>query len=405
MKNIYFTLAISFILIFPSQAENYNFNNSIVSVSTVNNSRFKKDKINKFINYFSKTEKGRVFFKQTYRRQGLFRDRINQIFKEYDIPEDLIYLSMIESAFQVDIVSSAGAVGLWQFMPSTGRIFSLRVDKWIDERRDFEKSTYAAAKYLTSLKRKFGSWELAMAGYNSGDNTVKNAIKEHKSRDFWYLSQHTFPKQTKNYIPQILAVIHISKNLSEFGFSNKIVDPIIDLERVELPPQTSLEYISKISGIDYGLLKEINPSLLREMTPPDGSYSIYVPNGFKKKVYAQLSASPRSKVLSRYKVKKGDTLSEISKIYSNSIEEIVKLNNLESTSILAGQELLIYKQVYVDKTFNKDQSFIYVVKKGDSLSMIAKKFEIKTKDLKKMNNLVSNNIQPGQVLKILKSNE
>ena len=255
MKIFYFTLAISFILIFPSQAENYNFNNSIVSVSTVNNSRFKKDKINKFINYFSKTEKGRVFFKQTYRRQGLFRDRINQIFKEYDIPEDLIYLSMIESAFQVDIVSSAGAVGLWQFMPSTGRIFSLRVDKWIDERRDFEKSTYAAAKYLTSLKRKFGSWELAMAGYNSGDNTVKNAIKEHKSRDFWYLSQHTFPKQTKNYIPQILAVIHISKNLSEFGFSNKIVDPIIDLERVELPPQTSLEYISKISGIDYGLLK------------------------------------------------------------------------------------------------------------------------------------------------------
>ena len=244
-----------------------------------------------------------------------------------------------------------------------------------------------------------------MAGYNSGDNTVKNAIKEHKSRDFWYLSQHTFPKQTKNYIPQILAVIHISKNLSEFGFSNKIVDPIIDLERVELPPQTSLEYISRISGIDYGLLKEINPSLLREMTPPDDSYSIYVPNGFKKKVYTQLSASPRSKVLSKYKVKKGDTLSEFSKIYSNSIEEIVKLNNLESTSIFIGQELLIYKKVHVDKTFNKDQSFIYVVKKGDSLSMIAKKFEIKTKDLKKMNNLVSNNIQPGQVLKILKSNE
>ena len=141
------------------------------------------------------------------------------------------------------------------------------------------------------------------------------------------------------------------------------------------------------------------------MTPPDDSYSIYVPNGFKKKVYTQLSASPRSKVLSKYKVKKGDTLSEISKIYSNSIEEIIKLNNLESTSIFTGQELLIYKQVHVDKTSNKNQSFIYVVKKGDSLSMIAKKFKIKTKDLKKMNNLISNKIQPGQVLKIIKLNE
>ncbi|MBT3476281.1 LysM peptidoglycan-binding domain-containing protein [bacterium] len=402
MKIFYTVLAISFILIFSGQAEDYNFNNSIISVSTVNNSRFKKDKINKFINYFSKTEKGRVFFKQTYRRQGLFRDRIKQIFKEYDIPEDLIYLSMIESAFQVNIVSSAGAVGLWQFMPSTGRIFSLRVDKWVDERRDFEKSTYAAAKYLRSLKRKFGSWELAMAGYNSGDLTVKNAIKEYKSRDFWYLSQYTFTKQTKNYIPQILAVIHISKNLSEFGFSNKIIDPRIELQRVELPPRTSLEFISKISGIDYGLLKKINPSLLRDMTPPNGTYSIYVPYGYKKKVYAQLSASPRSKVLFKYKIKKGDTLSEISKIYSNSIEEIVKLNNLKSTSIFTGQELLIYKQIYVDKTLKKEKSFIYVVKRGDSLSMIAKKFKIRTKDLKKMNNLISNKIQPGQALKILR---
>ena len=127
-----------------SYSQNYNFNNSIVAVSSVNNSAFKKSKINKYINYFTKTEKGRVFFKQTYRRQGFFKNRIQEIFKEYDIPDELIYLSKIESGFQVEIVSSAGAVGLWQFMPTTGRIFGLRVDDWIDERRDFEKSTYAA---------------------------------------------------------------------------------------------------------------------------------------------------------------------------------------------------------------------------------------------------------------------
>lgn len=405
MRKISFILLTLILITFNVKCEEYNFNNSILSVSTINNSSYKRTKINKFINYFTKTEKGRVFFKQTYRRQGYFRDRIEEIFDEYNIPVDLIYLSMIESGFQVDVRSSAGAVGLWQFMPSTGRIFGLRVDKWIDERKDFEKSTYAAVKYLRSLKKKFGSWELAMAGYNSGDLTVRDAIVNHKSRDFWYLSQHTFPKQTKDYVPQILAVIHISKNLNKFGFSNKIVSPMDQMEKVELPPQTSLNYIAKISDISYSRLKKMNPSLLRDITPPDKPYSIYVPAGLKKKVYAKLYSNPVSKVIFKYKVKKGDTLSKIGKLYSNKVSEIIKLNDLDSSLIYIGQDLLVYKKVYFNEEQNNNDSFTYLVKKGDSLSMIAKKFNIKTKELKEINNLPSNKIQVGQALKIIKSNE
>ena len=405
MRKISFILLTLILITFNVKCEEYNFNNSILSVSTINNSSYKRTKINKFINYFTKTEKGRVFFKQTYRRQGYFRDRIEEIFDEYNIPVDLIYLSMIESGFQVDVRSSAGAVGLWQFMPSTGRIFGLRVDKWIDERKDFEKSTYAAVKYLRSLKKKFGSWELAMAGYNSGDLTVRDAIVNHKSRDFWYLSQHTFPKQTKDYVPQILAVIHISKNLNKFGFSNKIVSPMDQIEKVELPPQTSLNYIAKISDISYSRLKKMNPSLLRDITPPDKPYSIYVPAGLKKKVYAKLYSNPVSKVIFKYKVKKGDTLSKIGKLYSNKVSEIIKLNDLDSSLIYIGQDLLVYKKVYFNEEQNDNDSFTYLVKKGDSLSMIAKKFNIKTKELKEINNLPSNKIQVGQALKIIKSNE
>ena len=405
MRKISFILLTLILITFNVKCEEYNFNNSILSVSTINNSSYKRTKINKFINYFTKTEKGRVFFKQTYRRQGYFRDRIEEIFDEYNIPVDLIYLSMIESGFQVDVRSSAGAVGLWQFMPSTGRIFGLRVDKWIDERKDFEKSTYAAVKYLRSLKKKFGSWELAMAGYNSGDLTVRDAIVNHKSRDFWYLSQHTFPKQTKDYVPQILAVIHISKNLNKFGFSNKIVSPMDQTEKVELPPQTSLNYIAKISDISYSRLKKMNPSLLRDITPPDKPYSIYVPAGLKKKVYAKLYSNPVSKVIFKYKVKKGDTLSKIGKLYSNKVSEIIKLNDLDSSLIYIGQDLLVYKKVYFNEEQNNNDSFTYLVKKGDSLSMIAKRFNIKTKELKEINNLPSNKIQVGQALKIIKSNE
>ena len=373
--------------------------------SNYKSAQFKDKKIKKYITYFSKAEKGRVFFKQTYRRQGYFENTVHEIFAKYDIPRDLKYISMIESGFQFEIKSSAGAVGLWQFMPSTARIFGLRVDEWVDERRDFYKATQAAAEYLVSLKRKFGNWELVLAGYNSGDLTVKKAIEEHNSKDFWYLSQLTFPKQTKEYVPQILAVIRISKDLKSYGFNDLKVKSIIKTEFIDLPPQTRLDYIAKIAEIDFGLLKELNLALLRDITPPNEFYSARIPSGLKKKIYSKLKSNPDTRTIYKHKIKKGETLSSIAKTFSNSVKELIKLNNLSSSDIYQGDYLLVYKKTIRKNDYSNRAFFVYLVKEGDSLSKIAEKFNMRIKEIKNFNNLKSNRISVGQTLKIFKSNE
>jgi membrane-bound lytic murein transglycosylase D len=373
--------------------------------SNYKSAQFKDKKIKKYITYFSKAEKGRVFFKQTYRRQGYFENTVHEIFAKYDIPRDLKYISMIESGFQFEIKSSAGAVGLWQFMPSTARIFGLRVDEWVDERRDFYKATQAAAEYLVSLKRKFGNWELVLAGYNSGDLTVKKAIEEHNSKDFWYLSQLTFPKQTKEYVPQILAVIRISKDLKAYGFNDLKVKSIIKTEFIDLPPQTRLDYIAKIAEIDFGLLKELNLALLRDITPPNEFYSARIPSGLKKKIYSKLKSNPDTRTIYKHKIKKGETLSSIAKTFSNSVKELIKLNNLSSSDIYQGDYLLVYKKTIRKNDYSNRAFFVYLVKEGDSLSKIAEKFNMRIKEIKNFNNLKSNRISVGQTLKIFKSNE
>ena len=308
------------------------------------NSKFKEKKIRKYINYFSNTDKGRSFYEQAYPRQGMFENIIKKVFDEYDIPEELKYVSMIESGFNYNAESNTGAVGLWQFMPSTGKIFGLRIDEWIDERKDPYKSTLAAAQYFTSLKRKFGTWELVLAGYNSGDLTVKRAIEKYKSKDFWLLSRYTFPKQTKEFVPQILAVIIISKNLSRYGFGDLKLNNSIDIEKVVISPRTRLDYIAELVDLDRALLRKLNPSILKGITPPDGDYLIKVPKGYKEKIYAKFEMNMDNKNLYKYEIRKGDTLSAIALKFSNSIDEIYKLNNLTSSRIYAGDSILVYKK-------------------------------------------------------------
>ena len=177
-----------------------------------------------------------------------------------------------------------------------------------------------------------------------------------------------------------------------------------NFDKIELQPQTTLEYIAKISDIKFSTLKKINPSLIRGITPPDGPYSIYVPYGSKDMISRILASKNVNDGIIKYKVKKGDTLSSIAKIYFNSVSEVMNLNRLDSTMIFAGQELLIHKKLYKGH-IQENSSFVYYVKKGDSLSLIAKKFKTTTKDLKKINNLISNKIVIGQKLKIIKSNE
>jgi len=335
---VYFLFMTLLVSANPEQISTPSFDN----MAKYTSSTFKAKKIRKYINYFSNTEKGRSFYKRVYPRQWEFNRTVKKVFNQYNIPEEFKYVSMIESGFNYNARSRAGAVGLWQFIPSTAKIFGLRIDEWVDERKDPYKATVAAAEYFTSLKKKFGNWELALAGYNSGDLTVKAAIEKYNSKDFWYLSRHTFPKQTREYVPQILAVITISKNLTKYGFEDLQIKDSRGIEQVEVPPSTRLDYIATLLNIDSKLLRRLNPSILKHITPPDVSYFINVPAGYKEKVYAKFTIT---RDLHKYKIKKGDTLSGIALKFSNSIDEIYTLNNLSSSVIYAGDTILVYKKL------------------------------------------------------------
>lgn len=379
-----------------------SFAQTIDGLKSISYGSFKQKKVQKYINYFAKSEKGKAFFTGTYPRMGKYEKNIKDIFLKYQIPDEIIYVSMLESGFNQNALSKAGALGLWQFMPSSARIFGLRVDDWVDERKDIDKSTEAAAKYFRSLMRKFNSWELAFAGYNSGDLTVKRAIKKYNSNDFWYLSNKTFPKQTKEYVPQIIALMIISQDLSKYGFGELKLQAPLKTKKVMVDESTSLEYLSKLIDLDNKVLKELNPSLLKGITPPDTEYAVNIPLSKIKTLYAKLNRNNK-RIVGEYLIKKGDTISKIAIKFNISIEEIYKLNNLHDSKIIAGKKLLIY--LNSQNTLKDGKYFTHIVKRGESLYKISKEYEIKVKDLKEWNNLSNSKIIVGQKLRVRLANE
>jgi membrane-bound lytic murein transglycosylase D len=203
---------------------------------------------------------------------------------------------MIESGFNPVAVSRAGAAGLWQFMASTARRYGLRVDQWVDERFDPEKSTFAAASYLRDLYRQFGSWQLAQAAYNAGELSVTRAIQATGTSDFWALSRSRFlPRETKEFVPQIAAATLIGRNPFEYGFEG-FETTVTSFETVSVPPSTDLRWLAAITGISLDVLRAMNPSLVRAVTPPGAPHTLKVPLGNGPAVLAAIDA-PRPKSL------------------------------------------------------------------------------------------------------------
>lgn len=366
-------------------------------------SSFKVQKVNKYIDYFSQNRKGRDFFQAAYPRLGLYRDIIYEIFDEYNIPKEIIFVSMLESGFNPKIESSAGAIGLWQFMPSTAEIFGLRIDEWVDERMDIYYSTNAAVSYFKSLLKKFGSWELALAGYNCGDLNVKKAIDKYNSTDFWYLSKYTFPKQTKEYVPQIIALIHISENLKKYNFGYLELKKNLKVKKFKVPENTKLSKIAYLIGETEDYVNNINPSLQKKITPPNESYDINIPINKIEILYSKIDVIFKDRVIKKYKIIKGDTLSKIAIKLNNSVEELYDLNDLDSSKIFAGKYLLFYEN---DKSlFKIGKYWMHVVKRGDSLYKLSKTYEVSIDNIKKWNNISGSKIIIGQKIKLILKNE
>ena len=229
-----------------------------------------------YLVYFSTERKEAI--RRYLARSTRYLPMIKEVFQEYGLPEDLAYLAMIESGFTTNAYSPAHACGMWQFIKGTGARYGLAMDSYVDERRDPEKSTKAAAKYLLDLYKQFGSWYLAAASYNCGEGRVQKELNKSNHKNFWELSDNQcLPNETKNYVPQLIAATIIAKNPEKFGFKGVPYLPPLAVDKVQVKEPTSLRAAAVAVNVPVEEVQSLNPELLRGVTPPDGSYTLKLP--------------------------------------------------------------------------------------------------------------------------------
>lgn len=307
------------------------------------------------IRYFNTSIRGR--FEQWLLRLSRYRPLVETIFTEFGLPSDLVNLSLVESGFNPYAYSRAKATGPWQFMKGTGKAYGLRIDHYVDERRDPIKSTVAAARYLKDLHDMFGAWPLAMAAYNAGEGKVMRALHKTHGETFSDIAKtKLIRKETKQYVPRIMAATIIARNLDHYGFSQTPAPPH-QFEEVAVDRAIHFRAIANASGIPYDELRLLNPELRRDATPPDDSaYQLKVPVGTGAKVLAVLDRIPsykfpplplvnahyvKNKSSQRYRVRTGDTLEKVSKRFHVPLKTLKVRNNISSPVIKAGDFLLI----------------------------------------------------------------
>jgi membrane-bound lytic murein transglycosylase D len=359
--------------------------------------------------------KDREFFLRSYKRSGRYRPAIVEALKEAGLPEELSWLPLIESGFKVRALSRARALGLWQFIASTGYKFGLKRNQWVDERMDPEKSTRAAIAYLKELHQIFGDWSTVLAAYNCGERRVLNHIHSQKINyldNFWDLYTR-LPSETAFYVPKFLAVLHILNDPDAHGFQLPPVDEPFQNEEVTINKQIHLKTIAEPLQIDYEDLRELNPELRYSSTPP-GPYSLKVPVGRGEILLSKLDDIPvwKPPVPSHvvHRVRPGESLSVIARRYGTSVNAIVAMNGLRSRNyVKAGWRLKIPARgtafegetAAPTKTAKLGGEVVeYAVRKGDSLWKIANRFGTTTKAIGSLNHLDSSLLRVGQVLKI-----
>ena len=369
--------------------------------------------------------KGRRHFTRWLERVEIYRDIIEPILIEQELPRDLMYLSVIESGLNLNARSCVNATGPWQFMAGTGRLFGLRINWWVDERKDIVASTYAAANYLKYLYSLFGRWDLALAGYNAGEYRVAGAISRQKTEDYWQLR---LPSQTKWFVPKYMAALIIGRDPAAHGFKIRNVKPItFDIVRIDR--STDLKHVSKGADCTVTRLKKLNPALKRWATPPGMEIDIKVPAGKGDAVLAVLADIPPEERVSwhRHKVRRGETLSRIASRYEISQSELKRINSIRNAhKIREGTILLIpvkdsgqvasatskpkYKEspnlpskINVKKYTppRGHTKIVYTVRDGDTVSEIAERHHVGLSKVRRWNNLrYSSTIHPGQSIVI-----
>jgi len=369
------------------------------------------DSVENNLEYFK--TRGRDVFQIWLDRSARYIPLMKEIFREKNLPEDLVYVAMIESGFNPYAVSWARAVGPWQFMPATGKLYGLKIDWWIDERKDAVKSTYAAAEHLKDLHYLFGSWPLALASYNAGAGKVQRAVLRTRSEDFWDLKASRYiRKETKNYVPKYMAATIIAKNPEAYGFTLSKYEPF-KYDDVVIEESTDLRLVARCAGCTYEEIKELNPELKRWVTPPHFStYTLRIPAGKKETFLTNFAAVPPEQKIKweRHEVGRGETLSGIAKQYNTTPDAIRDINGLKRNQVRPGKHLLIPIDInskaqnmsyLTPEQGSKQQQILYRVRRGETLSKIARRHNVTVADIREWNKGISKSVRAGQKIKLV----
>jgi membrane-bound lytic murein transglycosylase D len=354
------------------------------------------DSVLQYLSYFS-TVRGRATVEHGLDRSGRYNDMIRRVLKEEGVPQDLMYLAQAESAFQPTAVSRAGARGLWQFMPFRGEEYDLDRTYYVDERSDPEKATRAAARHMRDLYDMFGDWYLVMAAYNSGPMNVVKAVERTGYADFWELQKrHALPKQTQNYVPIIIALALVAKDPSLYGVQVAPEKPA-PVDVIHPAHAIDLRLVADATGADLDDLRELNPEMLRSVTPNDPSFELNLPAGYGEKFTNVISQVPADKWTSwrLHTVEQGETMADIARHYHVTVAGIEAANHLEAHAVVPAGFML-----NVPAAPPAVRLVHYRVVRGDTLEGIAERFDVSVSQLKRWNNIHGASVPRGSRLKI-----
>jgi len=361
--------------------------------------------IQQFINYYQ--GRGRSTMESGIRRSGQFMRMARKIFREEGVPEDIVWLGQVESAWRPNARSWAAASGLWQFIPGTGARFGLRQTAWIDERNGYEKATRASAKYLKFLANRYnGNWELAMAAYNTGEGNIDRAISRAGTSNYWDIYSY-IPQETRNYVPNILAVILMSKNPEKYGFKGIRPDAPLSYDVVQVPGATSLQLIADATDTSVDYIRNLNPELRRDVTPRGEAYHVRVPAGRAKQFVAVLSRVPvdRRESARVISITPGEDLQGVANRTGLSVATLQMMNggaDLKSTNKLVVPNSSTRNVALVRAKSTSSASLKSVrAGKGDTIAKIAARYNIKADELAKLNGvLVDSALETGREIRM-----